>query len=192
MSDEAAAAIATPRLVLRPPRTADAPRLAALANHAGIARRLATMPYPYGEADALAFIVGTASMSADAACFVLALKPGAELIGVCGYGPARGRPAGAPPETDFGYWLGLDYWGKGYATEAAAAVLAHAFEISDVAVITTNYQIDNQASGRVLAKLGFARLGPRRRHSLGSGGDVDTMQVELKRQDWLARRQIRP
>ena len=45
MSDEAAAAIATPRLVLRPPRTADAPRLAALTNHAGIARRLATMPY---------------------------------------------------------------------------------------------------------------------------------------------------
>jgi RimJ/RimL family protein N-acetyltransferase len=192
MSNEAPATIATPRLVLRPLSTADAPRLAALANHAGIARRLGTMPYPYGQADALDFIARVRAALVGAACFALTLKPGAELIGVCGYGPAHGRPADAPPETDFGYWLGLDYWGKGYATEAAAAVLAHAFEISDEAVITTDYQIDNQASGRVLAKLGFATLGPRRRHSLASGGDVDTMQVELRRQDWLVRRRMAP
>jgi len=190
MSDHDTTTIATDRLVLRPLRLDDAPRLARIANHAEIARRLATTPHPYDEKDALDFIARVRAAPAGAACFAITLKGMDEPIGTCGYGPARDRADGAMTETDFGYWLGLDYWGKGYATEAARAVLAHAFERSEVAVLTTDYQLGNDASRRVLVRLGFRLVGPRRRHSLGAGGDVETMQVELTSADWRAGREM--
>jgi len=192
MTDREQTTIETARLRLRPLTLADAPRLARLANHAEIARKLATMPHPYDEKDALDFIARVRIAPSGAACFAVVLKADDNLIGTCGYGPAHDRPGDAPPETDFGYWLGLDYWGKGYATEAGKAVLAHAFERAGVDVLTTDYQIGNQPSASVLAKLGFQVIGPRRRHSLGSGADVETMQVELRRADWQARREERP
>ena len=178
--------IDTDRLVLRPFALADAPRLARLANHAEIARRLATMPHPYDEKDALDFIARTRAAPAGAACFAITLKDDDDLIGTCGYGPPHDGADRAPHETDFGYWLGLDYWGKGYATEAARAVLAHAFERSGVAVLTTDYQLGNDASRRVLVRLGFRLIGVRSRQSLGAGGDVETMQVELTGAEWRA------
>ena len=191
MTDRNQTAIETARLTLRPLTLSDAPRLARLADHAEIARRLATMPHPYDEKDALDFIARVRIAPSGAACFAIVLKKKGTLIGTCGYGPALARPGDAPPETDFGYWLGLDYWGKGYATEAGNAVLAHAFTQSGVDVLTTDYQIGNQPSANVLAKLGFQALGARRRHSLGSGAEVETMQVELRRADWLAHREAR-
>jgi len=191
MSDHDTTIIETERLVLRPLTLADAPRLAQIADHAEIARRLATMPHPYDERDALDFITRIRTATSGAACFAITLKGDGELIGTCGYGPAHQQPDEAPPETDFGYWLGLDYWGKGYATEAARVVLAHAFERSGVAVITTDYQLGNDASRRVLVRLGFRLIGIRRRLSLGSGGDVETMQVELTGADWRAGRETK-
>jgi len=191
MTDNRHTTIETARLRLRPLTLADAPHLARLANHAEIAKKLATMPHPYDEKDALDFIARVRIAPSGAACFAIVLKDGDTLIGTCGYGPAHGQPGDAPPETDFGYWLGLDYWGKGYATEAGKAVLAHAFEEAGVDVLTTDYQIGNAPSANVLAKLGFQMLGARRRHSLGSGSEVETMQVELRREDWLDRREER-
>ncbi len=188
MPEQDTITIKTERLVLRPLTLADAARLARLADHAEIASKLATMPHPYDERDALDFITRVRAAPAGAACFAITLKDEGGLIGTCGYGPAHGRPGDTPPETDFGYWLGLDYWGKGYATEAAGAVVAHAFERSGIAVLTTDYQIGNEASKRVLVRLGFRLLGARRRHSLGSGGEVETMQVELAEKDWRASR----
>jgi RimJ/RimL family protein N-acetyltransferase len=192
MSSDSRLTLKTDRLVLRPLEPADAPRLALLANRIEIASRLATMPHPYGIGDAEAFIASSASLPAEAACFAITLQATGELIGVAGYGPARGRSNGEAEETDFGYWLGLDYWGRGYATEAARAVLAHAFEVSGQAVLTTDYQLGNVASGGVLRKLGFRLVEMRRRHSLASGGDVDTMKVEITKSDWLARRSAHP
>lgn len=191
MTDLNQTSIETARLTLRPLTLSDAPRLARLADHAEIARRLATMPHPYDEKDALDFIARVRIAPSGAACFAIVLKAEGTLIGTCGYGPALARPGDAPPETDFGYWLGLDYWGKGYATEAARVVLAHAFERSGVAVIATDYQLGNDASRRVLVRLGFRLIGIRRRLSLGSGGDVETMQVELTGADWRAGRETK-
>ena len=87
-----------------------------------------------------------------------------------------------------GYWLGVDYWGKGYATEAAAAVVDHAFTISKVQSLPSGYHKDNPASGRVLSKLGFRIVGEEMQESVGSGGTVDTWLLLLTRADWLAGR----
>ncbi len=171
--------IETDRLVLREHVHDDAKQMSELANDAAIAHRLATMPHPYGIADAEAFIERMNANEASHAFAVIFKGEGDMLIGGAGYGP---NEAG---EMDFGYWLGTEYWGHGYATEAGQAVLTHAFCIARVDVIETDYQIDNPASGRVLAKLGFREAGRRTRHSLGAGRVVETMKVQLTCDDWL-------
>ncbi len=171
--------IETDRLVLREHVHDDAKQMSELANMPAIAHMLATMPYPYGEADAVAFI-DRVNAKETAHAFAVTLKTQDNvLIGGAGYGP---NDAG---EMDFGYWLGTDFWGHGYATEAGQAVLTHAFCIARVDVIETDYQIDNPASGRVLAKLAFREVGRRERFSLGAGRDVRTMKVQLTCDEWL-------
>ena len=58
-------------------------------------------------------------------------------------------------EAEIGYWLGKDFWGKGYATEAVQSVVAYAFEeLSLVRLWAGAYQ-ENTPSQRVLEKCGF-------------------------------------
>lgn len=56
---------------------------------------------------------------------------------------------------ELGYWIAEEYWGRGYATEAAKAVIERAFKEYDIKEIYASYRQDNPKSGRVLEKLGF-------------------------------------
>ncbi|MCK0068210.1 GNAT family N-acetyltransferase [Kordiimonas sp. 5E331] len=58
-------------------------------------------------------------------------------------------------EWEIGYFIGADHRGKGYATEAAQALLKLAQQLEPRRSITARYGKDNPASGRVLQKLGF-------------------------------------
>lgn len=172
--------IETDRLALRQPDEADAARIAELANHIEIAGNLATMPHPYGLEDARDFIAKVTTARTGMA-FAIVCKADDNLIGISGYAPNE-----QTGEMDFGYWLGLDYWGKGYATEAAQAVLTHAFCIGRVDDIVTGCRIDNPRSRRVLDKLGFRPAGLRQLYSLGADETVATEAVELSCDEWLA------
>ena len=172
--------IETERLILRLPVLDDAQRLAQLANHIEIARCLSTMPHPYGVQEAEDFIAEVVGMKTGVE-FVVTLKPDAEVIGICGYGPAHHGDS-----IDFGYWLGLDYWGKGYAGEAAGAVLTHAFCVGQVDVLETECNKDNPRSKRLLDGLGFETIGDVESFSVGSGETVKADRVRLTCDDWLA------
>lgn len=80
---------------------------------------------------------------------------GERFVGVCGLKPYK------PAERihELGYHLLPSAWGHGYATEAAAAVVEHAFGTLGAAALFAGHHPDNVASGRVLEKLGFARTG---------------------------------
>lgn len=56
---------------------------------------------------------------------------------------------------ELGYWVAEEYWSRGYATEASAEVIRHAFSDLDVSEIYASYRCENKQSGRVLEKLGF-------------------------------------
>ena len=170
----------TDRLVLRPLDETDVERMVNLANHIEIARNPATMPHPYGAEDAKAYLARIEDMNVGCA-FAIVEKRSGDLIGIAGWGPAQ---EGGP--IDFGYWLGLEYWGNGYATEAGAAVLTHAFCVGRIDEIITDFRIDNAGSGRVLEKLGFEVVGPRTRYSLGADEEAATTEVRLCCEDWLA------
>ncbi len=72
-------------------------------------------------------------------------------VGCCGL-----RPYGQSTEMfELGFHIRFDHWGQGYATEAARAVIGYAFEVRRVAGLFAGHNPKNNASRRVLQKLGF-------------------------------------
>jgi RimJ/RimL family protein N-acetyltransferase len=80
-----------------------------------------------------------------------------EPIGNCGFILWREGEADERPELAYGYLR--DAWGRGYATEAAAAVLQWTFTTLPVNEVVALTHPGNAASQRVLAKLGFESAG---------------------------------
>jgi RimJ/RimL family protein N-acetyltransferase len=162
----------TARLTLRAPRPADAKAIAALANDRRIAENTATMPYPYRLADAEDFIRRLGDGSSETA-FAITLADKTP-IGICGLKPAR---SGAP---EIGYWLGVPYWGKGYATEAVRALIDHAFEDLRLDRLEADARVSNPASRRILEKCGFQWSGVmlRRVRAIASAAPVDRFRLD--------------
>ena len=74
---------------------------------------------------------------------------------------------------ELGYWVGLPFWGRGYATEAGRAMLDYGFDEIGLNRIEALYLLRNPASGRVLDKLGMMHEGVRRQHIIKWGVPED-------------------
>lgn len=81
------------------------------------------------------------------------LKADQRVLGICGL-----KRVEDDPETDLGYRFRRDCWGRGYATESATAVIAHGFEQLGLQIITATARLDNEASFRVMSKLGMQEI----------------------------------
>jgi RimJ/RimL family protein N-acetyltransferase len=143
--------LGTERLVLRAPRLDDAEAIATLINDRRIAENLARVPHPYSLADAEGFIEW-ASKNDSEASFLITL-PDDTIVGGCGVGVLSGT------DPEIGYWLGVPYWGNGYATEVARAVIDHAFTNLGYERLEAGARVSNPASRRVLEKCGFQWTG---------------------------------
>ena len=78
-----------------------------------------------------------------------------------------------------GYSIGEEYWGKGYATAAAKAIIAMAREHGNMGVLYADHAKDNPASGRVLEKLGFVVVGDGMMKSAGRDEPNEVWKLEL-------------
>lgn len=162
----------TPRLLLRHGWMEDAPALAAAIGDSAVLRNLARAPDPYGVEDARDFLAQPHDPLLPNLLIFTRTRGAPRLVGGCGIH----RDADGTPE--LGYWIARPYWGLGFATEAARAVLGMA-RASGVAGIRACHMIDNPASGNVLRKLGFrptSRIEPR--WSEGRRADVDCLMFE--------------
>jgi len=140
----------TERLVLRAPRLEDAKAVVALASDRRVAENTARIPHPYRMSDALEWITSvTAEEGKQTFLITLAGAP----IGACGIDL---REASTP---ELGYWIGAPHWGQGYATEAARAVIDHAFTDLGHEALQAGARVSNPASRRVLEKCGFQWTG---------------------------------
>ena len=74
---------------------------------------------------------------------------------------------------ELGYWIGVPYWGNGYATEAAKAVVRYGFEQIKLNRIFAHHFKHNPASGKVLRNIGMKYEGCMRQHVLKWGQFVD-------------------
>ena len=161
-------AITTSRLTLRPPRPEDAPAIAAGIGNFNVTRFLTKVPFPYAVEDAQGWIAGLDTAPETHRAFVITryeLGP----IGVVGL------------ESELGYWLAEPYWGRGYATEAAAAALAWYFGATDAVSIGSGAHEDNPASLHVQDKLGFIVSGERSDFSVSRNKPVRVVTTTLTR-----------
>jgi RimJ/RimL family protein N-acetyltransferase len=142
----------TPRLLLRPGFPEDAPALAAAIADEAIVRNLATAPWPYRMRDAEAFLASPRDPILPSLLIFERTQAAPRLIGSCGLGR---RPSGA---VEMGYWIARRHWGRGFATEACAALVDIARTLA-LPRLEGSHFIDNPASARVLEKLGFEPVG---------------------------------
>ncbi|MBX9813607.1 MAG: GNAT family N-acetyltransferase [Sphingomonas sp.] len=164
----------TPRLTLRPGWLEDAPALAQAIAYPEVVRHLSRVPWPYREADARAFLAMPPAPG-EVRLLILAHEGGAQPRLIGGIGLHQGEAA---PE--LGYWLTPSAWGRGYATEAGRAVLDMARHALGLKRVESSYFIDNIASARVQAKLGFRPLGRViARHCRATGEDKPCALTEL-------------
>jgi len=144
------ATLQTDRLTLRPFRLEDAAAVAGYCGDWDVARMTTRIPHPYGIDDATKWIEGHASEPAELRfCIEVAGAP-AGAIGLIDLGK---------DVHELGYWIGRPFWGQGYATEAARAVVRFAFEELGAVRLTSGHMPENPASGRVLEKCGFVATG---------------------------------
>jgi RimJ/RimL family protein N-acetyltransferase len=175
--------IETERLLLRAPRTEDAKTIAILVNDRRIAENTLRIPHPYGIADAQRFITGTNAGSGETVFLIV--RRDATVLGACGLAKR------APESAELGYWLAFAFWGNGYATEAAGAVIDYAFEDLGYEMLHAGARVSNLASRRVLEKCGFEWTGVElhRIRSLASSAPFD--RFRLGRSQWATARQQR-
>ena len=166
----------TERLLLRPGWAEDAPALARAIADEAIVRNLSTAPWPFALRDAEAFLAAPRDPVLPAFLIFERTDGAPVLVGSCGLGR---RPSGA---VELGYWIAREHWGRGFATEAAVALLDIARTLG-LDPLEASYFVDNPASGRVLEKLGFCPTGLRApRYSCARGRDGEA--VLMRR--WLS------
>jgi RimJ/RimL family protein N-acetyltransferase len=170
--------IHTQRLLLRPPELADAARISLLAGDYEVASMTGTIPHPYSEQQAAEWIESVRSGEEGV---VFAIVRSETLIGCTGYRAFDGDHA------ELGYWIGKPYWGLGYASEAAEALIAHAFDAGGFDYLTAGHFTDNPASERVIKKLGFTAIGGETRACSARGAKVRCVTYRLDRESALAR-----
>jgi RimJ/RimL family protein N-acetyltransferase len=165
--------VRTQRLTLRPGWREDAAELARAIGHEEVVCNLARAPWPY-TIEAAETFAASFDAPAEPKFLIFEHSQGSlRLIGGVGVGPFEKEA------NEFGYWITPDAWGRGYATEAGAAVL-RAARAAGIRRVVAGHFLDNPASGRVLRKLGFRPTGRMTSvYSRGRGAAVPSVRFEL-------------
>ena len=154
--------LTTARLVLRPFLPTDAPAVERLAGAFEVADTTLNIPHPYEAGMGVAWIRGhqDAWSRGLQATFAIA-ETALGLVGAVGL-----RIEASHQRAELGYWVAVPYWGRGFATEAARAVVELGFGDLGRRRIYATHLTRNPASGRVMQKLGMSLEGTKRQHVL--------------------------
>ena len=173
--------VETERLLLRPPHEDDVEDIAALANNYNVAKMLSSMPHPYFAEDAREFIDRVKRASVHGCVYAITEAETGRFMGVAGLHEDRSRF-----DLPFaGYWLGEPYWAKGYASEAARALVDLFFKVTDRSQLMISCRVDNHGSRRVIEKCAarYWKSGTAFNRALGEVQHVDHYRVT--RDDWM-------
>lgn len=151
----------TQRLLLRAFAATDVPDVHRMAGAREIAATTLRIRHPYTREMAEEWIGALPALFAQghAAVFAVTLVESGSLLGAVGLdiSPEHAR-------AELGFWIGSDYWNSGYATEAGREILEYGFRVLGLNRICAHHFVGNEASGRVLLKLGMTREGTLRQH----------------------------
>jgi [ribosomal protein S5]-alanine N-acetyltransferase len=175
--------LVTGRLVLRPFNLADAPGVQKLAGAFAIADTTAVIPHPYPDGAAQDWINTHEDEFIKNRMLALAvtLKETGGLAGCVSITDIdKSNRSG-----ELGYWIGKDFWGQGYCTEASSALIKYGFEVMRLNRIHSKHFARNPASGKVMQKLGMKREGYLRQAFTKWGRYEDDVLYAILREDWL-------
>lgn len=175
-------AIVTKRLRLRPFQLSDAQDVQRLAGDKRIAEMTAAIPHPYDDGMAEAWIAGHAEEIHLGQGFhwAVTLKQNDALIGAISLMDVDDEVS----QAELGYWIAVDYWNRGYASEAATAVVAWAFCSLGLNRVHAHHFGRNPASGAVLKNIGMQHEGSRPQHFARWGRHEDVELYGILKSDW--------
>ena len=167
----------TERLILRPYGQDDAPAISELLDDPVMADFLMVIPQPFVEFDARQLVKAAWRRLTTGRGFDLLVVPrdGGAPVGSAGVGLHDEGVRG-----ELGFWIGRAHWGQGYASEAAARMVAFARDTLGVSRITATATVDNAASRRVLEKLAFVETGRTEKQVLSTGKKREAILFERR------------
>lgn len=148
--------ILTDRLNLRIFEKSDAETVQALCNNFNIYKSTLYLPYPYSLNDALVWIENHQKNFDEDRSYEFAItdRISGNLYGAISLSNNQKFNNG-----EIAYWIGEEYWGKGYGTEAAKAIIDFAFKEKELHKVFARYFKSNPASGRIMQKVGMVQEG---------------------------------
>lgn len=175
--------LTTARLVLRPFHPSDADVVTALAGERDVAFNTLNIPHPYERRHAEEWIAAHPGQlrRRESVTYAITLRENRAVIGAAGLILDQ-----ANETAELGYWIGSAWWGRGYASEAARALLGWGFAKLGLHRIHASHFPRNPASGAVLRKIGMRHEGRLREHILKWGEHLDLERYGILRTEFEA------
>jgi len=167
----------TTRLRIRPYNESDIAELLPIIGAREVAATTLRIAYPYTEQDAREFLELT--KEPGKIWLAITLRRDGRQTGGIGL-----RVDEQHRHAELGYWLGVSYWGQGYATEAAREMLRYGFDELGLHRIFASHFRHNPSSGKILRKLGMRHEGCQREHLLKWDQFVDSELYGILRSEW--------
>jgi ribosomal-protein-alanine N-acetyltransferase len=184
MTEKTIPTLKTDRLSIRPFNLDDAKEVQRQAGHPDVAATTGTIPHPYLDGMAEQWISGhakafEAGMGTE---WAMTLADSGKLIGCIGLmGISKTHQ-----RAEIGYWVGTDFWGQGFCTEATKAVVKYAFEQLNLNKITSRHMHVNPASGKVMQKAGMQQEGILRKDFFKNGQFADMVVYGILKDSYRA------
>jgi len=177
--------LVTRRLALRELRPGDAAAVAAGAGDRRVAQYLIAVPSPYPIALARRWVLHRIEWweLGRGITFAVTLLGDRDVP----LGTVSLRRYARDRRAELGYWLAAPVWGRGFATEAAQAVVDFGFRELALARIYAQVLAGNRGSLRVLDKLGMVNEGVKRQHVHKARRLHDVVLYGLLRDEWVRR-----
>jgi RimJ/RimL family protein N-acetyltransferase len=166
--------LVTERLILRPFDATDADDVRRLAGDYRVSSTTASIPHPYPEGAAAAWIQThqPAFEKETEVVFAITHSGMGSLIGAVSLLEISRSHARA----ELGYWVAVDYWSQGLCTEAVRCLIDYAHRELRISRIVAQCLARNTASARVMEKAGLLREGVLRQH-INHHGKVEDVYV---------------
>ena len=179
----------TQRLALRPLKDSDAVDIVRGVGNLDVSKWLLVVPHPYTMEDARTWIEDNKAKwrrkKREDYTFGIELTEEHKIIGAMSIMHLSGTQGTA----EIGYWIGPDYHGKGYGTEALRAVVDFSFNRLKLRRLEAGVFAENPSSGRLLEKIGFRNEGTRMQAkvSKATGQIHDEVMYGLLARDYLGK-----
>jgi [ribosomal protein S5]-alanine N-acetyltransferase len=175
----------TKRLQLRPLALSDATQVEALAGEYDIAKTTLNIPHPYPKGGAVTWVTSVLENPEEGKTrrtFAITLEN--TFIGTITLGIVA-----AHNRAELAYWLGKEYWSKGYMTEAAERMLQIGFEEHHLNRIYAFAFAENPGSWTIMKKLGMAYEGTQRQHVMKWGKPIDLVCYGILKEEYETKKQ---